>query len=93
MQPKRQLIRIVRTPEGDVQLDISGKKAGRGAYICGQVTCFQLARKQKSFDRALKQSVHADVYQQLQDQFILKEADWKTATAQLPDEEEGSEKE
>jgi uncharacterized protein len=88
MKPKRQLIRVVRTPDGEVQLDVIGKKAGRGAYICGEVTCFQLARKQKSFDRALKQSVHQDVYAQLERQFVQEEAEWKAQAEQTADEEE-----
>lgn len=47
MMPKKELIRVVRTPEGDIQIDLKGKKSGRGAYLCGKVSCFRLAQKPK----------------------------------------------
>ena len=57
--PKKELIRVVRTPEDEVLIDLTGKKAGRGAYLCGKVSCFKLAHKNKALDRALKQHVVA----------------------------------
>jgi len=51
MKPKRTLIRIVRSPDGEVSIDLTGKKSGRGAYLCGQVSCFKLAKKSKAFER------------------------------------------
>lgn len=47
MMPKKELIRVVRTPEGEVLIDLTGKKSGRGAYICGKLECFQLAQRTK----------------------------------------------
>ncbi len=47
MMPKKELIRIVRTPDGAILIDLTGKKAGRGAYLCGKVSCFKLAKKAK----------------------------------------------
>jgi predicted RNA-binding protein YlxR (DUF448 family) len=70
MMNKKSLIRIVRTPEGEVRIDPTGKKSGRGAYLCTKVECFQLAKKKKSLDRALKHSVSNDIYGQLEDDFI-----------------------
>lgn len=73
MMPKKELIRVVRTPAEEIMIDLSGKKAGRGAYLCGKVSCFQLARKNKALDRALKQSVSEAIYEQLEQQFIAVE--------------------
>jgi predicted RNA-binding protein YlxR (DUF448 family) len=70
MMNKKSLIRIVRTPEGDVGIDPTSKKSGRGAYLCTKVECFQLAKKKKSLDRALKQAVSNDLYNQLEEDFI-----------------------
>lgn len=47
MKPKRELIRVVKSKEGDISLDLTGKKSGRGAYICKSVECFEKARKSK----------------------------------------------
>ncbi len=49
MMPKKQLIRIVKTPEDEVLIDLTGKKSGRGAYLCGKESCFKLALKKPSF--------------------------------------------
>ena len=55
--PKRELIRIVRTPEGQVQVDETSKKAGRGAYLCQNPACWEKAIKGKQLGRALKTSL------------------------------------
>ena len=62
---KRQLIRVVRTPEGNVQLDFSGKLNGRGAYICPKAECLKKAQKAKSLDRSLEVSIPEEVYDRL----------------------------
>ena len=62
---KRQLIRVVRTPEGDVQLDFSGKLNGRGAYICPKAECLKKAEKSKSLERSLEVTIPQEVYQRL----------------------------
>ena len=54
MKPKMELIRVVRSPEGEVSLDPTGKKAGRGAYCCYQAECLRRALKQRQLDRALE---------------------------------------
>jgi predicted RNA-binding protein YlxR (DUF448 family) len=69
MMPKKSLIRIVKTPEAEIQLDSTGKASGRGAYICSKTECFTLARKKNSIERALKSKVTDEVYQQLDTQF------------------------
>ena len=63
---KRQLIRVVRTPEGNVQLDFSGKLNGRGAYICPKADCLKKARKAKSLDRSLEVTIPEEVYDRLE---------------------------
>lgn len=54
MKPKTELIRVVRSPEGEVSLDPTGKKAGRGAYCCVSAECLRRSLKQKQLDRALE---------------------------------------
>ena len=51
-KPKPELIRVVRSPEGEVSLDFKGKKPGRGAYVCPDPTCLQKARKSRALERA-----------------------------------------
>lgn len=54
MKPKKELLRIVKKPDGQVQLDITGKVSGRGAYVCPNQKCLETAVKQKQLDRALE---------------------------------------
>jgi predicted RNA-binding protein YlxR (DUF448 family) len=66
MISKKMLIRIVRSPEGDVSFDPSGKKAGRGAYMCKQLECFKQVRKNRALERSLNTSLSSELYEQLQ---------------------------
>lgn len=79
MRPKRELIRIVRSPEGEVSIDLTGKKSGRGAYLCGQSSCFKLAKKSKAFDRALQVAVDPAIYDRLEQDFIRVEDEFRKA--------------
>ena len=63
---KRQLIRVVRTPAGNVQLDFSGKLSGRGAYLCPKSECLKKARKARSLDRSLEVTIPEEVYDRLE---------------------------
>ena len=63
---KRELIRVVRTPEGEVPLDFGGKMNGRGAYICHQSECLKKAIRSKALDRSLEVTIPEDVYARLQ---------------------------
>ena len=67
MKPKKELIRAVRSPEGEVSLDPTGKKAGRGAYVCYNVECLKRALKQRQLDRALEAHLDDAANQQLTD--------------------------
>lgn len=82
MMPKKQLIRVVKTPEDEVLIDLSGKKSGRGAYLCGKVACFKLAQKNKSLDRALKHQVKPEIYQQLADDFVSAQDEFLAAASE-----------
>lgn len=62
---KKELIRIIRTPEGEIVIDFTGKKNGRGAYICNSAACLKLAQKRKSLERSLKTTIPEGVYQEL----------------------------
>ncbi len=65
-RPKKELVRIVKTPEGAVKLDLSGKMNGRGAYICKNPECLRKARKAKRFERAFEQPVPESVYDEIE---------------------------
>jgi len=67
-KPKRELIRIVRTPEGQVEIDPTGKKSGRGTYICPQRSCLQKAIKGKKIERSLKHEISPEVLEKLAEQ-------------------------
>ncbi|REE94460.1 hypothetical protein A8990_101254 [Paenibacillus taihuensis] len=88
MKPKKELIRVVRTPDEAVLIDLTGKKAGRGAYMCGKVSCFKLAKKSKALDRALKQSVGTEIYDQLEQDFIAVEDEFNANKDAMDDDDE-----
>ena len=68
MKPKPELIRIVRSPEGEISLDSTGKKSGRGAYICCNKDCLKKAIKSKRLDRTFDCTVPEDLYERLEEQ-------------------------
>ncbi|MCT4544179.1 MAG: YlxR family protein [Vallitalea sp.] len=68
MKDKRQLIRVVRTKEGDISIDSTGKKNGRGAYICPSMSCLEKAIKNKGLERSFKESIPGDVYSALKEE-------------------------
>lgn len=76
MKPKRELIRVVKAPDkqgddggileqGGVSLDLTGKKSGRGAYVCKSIECFEKARKARCFERSLSCKIPEEVYEQM----------------------------
>ena len=64
-KPKRELIRVVRSPEGAVNLDPVGKMAGRGAYVCRDIACFRKLRKSGRLSRSLECEIPEEVYDKL----------------------------
>lgn len=68
MKPKKELIRIVKSQSGDISVDLTGKAAGRGAYICKNADCFARLKKQKRLNRAFSCEVSEEVYDRLCEQ-------------------------
>ncbi len=60
-KPKRELLRIIRTPDSKIELDVTGKKSGRGAYLCYNMACFQEAIKKKRLGKALKTDLSLEI--------------------------------
>ena len=66
MKAKRDMIRVIKTPENEIVLDATGRKNGRGAYICADPECLRLARKSKGLERSLKTAIPQEVYESLE---------------------------
>ena len=64
--PKKDLLRIVRTPEGEIKVDLTGKLNGKGAYLSRSMEALQIARKKKVFDRALETEIPEEIYQEIE---------------------------
>ena len=65
MKPKKELRRIVRSPEGEISIDLTGKKSGRGAYLCADPACLAKAEKGKRLERAFECRIEPEIYQAL----------------------------
>ncbi|MEW6046232.1 MAG: YlxR family protein [Bacillota bacterium] len=65
VRPKRELIRVVRAPDGSVSVDSTGKRSGRGAYVCPRTACLEAARKGRQLERALERPVDEALFEQL----------------------------
>ena len=68
MKPKRELVRVVRSQDGNVTVDFTGKAAGRGAYVCRSVECLERAIKTRGLDRALEHKIEDTVFLQLKEE-------------------------
>jgi hypothetical protein len=75
VRPKREMIRIVRTPEGQIVVDATGKRSGRGAYVCPDPTCLSEADHRSRLAKSLEVSIGSDTWQQLEQAFL----DWRPA--------------
>ena len=69
MKDKKKLIRVVKTPEGEFVMDTTGKKNGRGAYLCPSEECLEKAIKTKGLDRSFKMAVPKEVYDRLREEW------------------------
>ena len=67
-KPKNQLIRIVKSPDDEISLDLTGKASGRGAYICNDIECLRKARKSRRIDRTFEMTIPENVYDSLEEQ-------------------------
>lgn len=72
-KPKKELIRVVRSPEGELSIDFSGKKPGRGAYICPSDKCLKRAVKSKKLARSLECEIPEDIYTALAEEIAFSE--------------------
>ena len=66
MKPKKELIRAVKSPEGDISIDLTGKKNGRGAYICRSAECFRKARKARRLEKSFSCKISDEVYDNME---------------------------
>ena len=73
MKPKKELVRVVRSPEGVISLDFRGKAPGRGAYVCSNLECLRRARKARSLERSLDTAIPAEVYDALEERMAQPE--------------------
>ena len=69
MKGKKDMMRVLKTAEGDICLDVTGKKNGRGAYVCKQEECLRKARRNKGLERSFKMSIPDEVYDTLEKEF------------------------
>lgn len=69
MKNKKEMLRVIKTPEENVELDVTGKKNGRGAYVCLSKKCLETAIKNKGLERSLKMKIPNEIYNQLKKEF------------------------
>jgi predicted RNA-binding protein YlxR (DUF448 family) len=68
MKPKKELIRVVKSAEGDISVDLTGKKNGRGAYVCRNIECLEKAFKAKRLQRNLEAQINDEIYNRLKEE-------------------------
>ena len=69
MKGKKEMVRILKTPENEICLDVTGKKNGRGAYVCKSGDCLRMARKNKGLERSFKMNIQDEIYDTLEKEF------------------------
>lgn len=75
MKSKKEMMRVLKTEDGEFVLDVTGKKNGRGAYVCRSKECFVKAMKNKGLERSFKQSIPKEIYEMLEKEFITLETE------------------
>ena len=73
-KPKKELVRVVKTPDGEILLDLTGKASGRGAYICNNAECLKKARKSKRIERTFEMTIPDEVYKQMEEEISKDES-------------------
>lgn len=73
MKPKKELIRVVRSPEGEINLDFKGKAPGRGAYICPNADCLKKAVKARALEKTFSAQIPEEVYIKLNEEMVCAE--------------------
>lgn len=66
MKPKKELVRVVRSPQGEISMDLRGKAPGRGAYVCRSLECLRRARKSRALERGFNTAIPQEVYDRLE---------------------------
>ena len=69
MKSKKEMMRVLKTPEGPIVLDVTGRKNGRGAYLCQTLDCLKAARKNRGLERSFKMNIPEEVYDSLEKEF------------------------
>ncbi|MFZ5966546.1 MAG: RNase P modulator RnpM [Bacillota bacterium] len=69
-KPKKSLIRIVKSKDGEIKVDLTGKAAGRGAYLCNDIECLNKAQKKKALNKAFQQEIESEIYDKLREELI-----------------------
>ena len=67
---KKELVRVVRSPEGELSMDLTGRKAGRGAYVCRSIDCLRTARKRKALERSFACAIPSEIYDRLEEEMM-----------------------
>lgn len=70
MKPKKELVRVVKSPEGEISLDLTGRKPGRGAYVCRKAECLKAARKARRFEKAFQCKIPDEVYDRMEEELL-----------------------
>ncbi len=78
-KPKPQLLRVVRSPQGEISLDFTGRKSGRGAYLCHDVKCLRRVRKSKRLENALGVTIDEALYDEMEKELLLDAASGEDA--------------
>lgn len=73
MKPKKELIRVVKSPQGEISLDKTGKKPGRGAYVCNSLDCLKKARKARRLERSFSCQIPQEVYDRMEEELEKRE--------------------
>lgn len=68
MKPKKELVRVVKTPEDEVLMDLTGRVNGRGAYICPNAQCLKFARKSKRIERSFQMQIPDEIYDKMEEE-------------------------
>lgn len=68
MKPKKELVRVVKTPDGEVLMDLTGRVNGRGAYICPDAQCLKIARKSKRIERSFQMQIPDEIYDKMEEE-------------------------
>ncbi len=67
-KPKKELIRVVKAPDGEISIDFNGKKSGRGAYVCNDISCLEKAIKTRQLERAFSCALPAEIVEKLREE-------------------------